>query len=297
MLRPGTDGGTGQHAGLARTGVIGLGLMLLLAGCAAGMGGGSAQLPPPPAGVPPMTASAHEAALNGPKIGMALQLDGGGQYGAAAEAYRQAGDAGNPLGHEMLGEIYDSGDGVRHDPVAAMQQYRLAALAGYAPAATRLGDHYEKGDGVPHDQALANAWYRLAAAQGEDTATSRLALAMLHGEDMAPDVAGALHLLLACAKPKPDQFYHPSGGAGGPGCQALLGAIYLDGDGGVPTDLKTGAAWMQRSASQHMPKAEQHLADLYATGKGVKQDSQQAAYWRQRAAADTDIAPGHWTPL
>jgi TPR repeat protein len=114
---------------------------------------------------------------------------------------------------------------------------------------------------------------------------------------MAKDVQGALQLLTACAAPKPDLLYHPSGGAGGPGCQALLGGIYLEGDGGVPVDLKAGADWLQRAAEQHMPKAESHLADLYESGKGVKQDSAKAAYWRQRASADADIEPGHWTPL
>lgn len=270
-------------------------MLLLLSGCAAG---GGLALPPPPPTIPAMTASAHEAALTETKMATALKLDSSGKYAEAAQAYRVAATAGNPLAMEMLGEMYDSGDGLRHDAAAAAQQFQLAALAGYAPAATRLGDKYSNGNGVPRNQDLAFAWYRLAAAQGEDTATSRLAQAMLKGDGVPRDVEGAIKLLQQCAAPdKASPAYHPSGESGGPGCQAMLGAVYLEGDGGVPVDLKQGADWMHRAALQGMPVAERHLAELYEQGKGVKQDSGEATYWRGRAEAHADREPGYWTPL
>ena len=270
-------------------------LSLLLTGCAAGQGGVSggaaATLPPPPETIAPMTASAHQAALHDLQVHQAAT-------GGSVAGLQTAAAGGNPVAQGLLGDMYALGERVPHDPAEAARHYHAAALAGYASAQTNLGDLYENGDGVPRDQAMANRWYAVAAAQGEDTATSRLAMAMIKGDGMTQDVPGALKLLHHCAAPEAGaDIYHPSGDLGGPTCQALLGGVYLEGDGGVPVDLKQGIDWLTQSAQQHMPRAEKHLADCYARGTGVAKDEAKAAYWRQRAEADADIPVGHWTGL
>ncbi len=196
-----------------------------------------------------------------------MSLDGKNDFAGAAAAYRQAADGGNPVARYLLAEMYESGDGVPHDQAEAARQFQIAALAGYAPAQTHLGDHYEKGNGVARDQDLANRWYRFAADAGEDTATGRLAMAMIDGDGMPRDVETGLRLLRNCAEPGGGAGdYHPSGEAGGPGCQGALGALYLEGHG-VKVDLKQGASWLSRSAEQHMPIAEKYLAKLYDEGR------------------------------
>lgn len=275
-------------------------VLLLLGGCAAngGMGSQASALPPPPAEIKPFDGAAHQAALSDPALLTAEQLDSKHDDQAAAAAYRAAAEAGNPIARYLLGEMYSAGDGVSRDPAEAARQFQVAAMAGYAPAQTHLGDAYEKGVGVPKDQAMANRWYSFSAAQGEDIASGRLAMSMLKGEGMPRDVDGALKVLQHCADPQGSgAAYHPSGSRGGAGCQAFLGAIYVEGQFGVPADTDQGVKWLTRSADQHMPVAEKHLADFYEQGKVVPADSSRAKYWYEQAAADADNGPGYQTEL
>ncbi|HVJ42410.1 MAG TPA: tetratricopeptide repeat protein [Dongiaceae bacterium] len=290
--------GNGNGFGPRRL-LVGLAL-LLLAGCATGSPSGSGavgSLPPPPDTIAPFNGVNHSAALRDPKLQAALDIDRRGDSAAAAKAYAVAADSGNPIARYQLGEMYLTGDGVPRDTAEAIRQFHAGALAGYAPDQVRLGDAYEKGIGVPHDQALANRWYGFAAAQGEDSASGRLAMSMMKGAGMPRDVDGALKILQHCAEPTGTEVYHPSGDDGGPGCQALLGGIYMEGDGGVPVDQQQGIRWMSRAADQHMPVAEKKMADFYEQGRGVPRDSEKAAYWRHRAEQDADNGPGYRTAL
>lgn len=288
-----------QRSGFGLWQAMAAATLLLLTGCAAGAGGGGqAVLPPPPAEITPFGGAAHQAAKADPALIKAEALDSKGDTAAAAEAYRIAGEAGNPIAHYLLGSMFTTGDGVPRDSSKAVQQLHAAAMAGYAPAQAHLGDAYEKGFGVAKDQAIANRWYAFAAAQGEDTACGRLAMSKLQGDGMPRDVDGALKMLRLCADPQGSgQSYYPSGSQGGPGCQALLGGIYIEGIGGVPVDLDQGVKWLTRASYQHMPVAEKHLADLYERGKGVPVDKKRAQYWREEAEADADKGPGYWMQL
>jgi hypothetical protein len=283
-----------------------VGALLLLAACAQGTGvgtgtatdnGATAVLPAPPDKITAFDGEAHWAALHEPKFLAAHDLDTQRNDQAAAAAYKVASDAGNPIAQYVLGTRYMIGEGVPRDPVAAVRQFHLGAVAGYAPAQTYLGDAYEKGLGVARDQAMANRWYAFAAAQGEDTASTRLAYAKISGDGMPRDVAGALQILHRCMQSKPGvDVYNPNGGWTGPGCEALLGAMYFEGQG-VPVDQATGILHLTRAANAHVLPAEKALAKAYDAGIGVAKDSDKAAHWRQAAEDDADIGPGFWMQL
>jgi TPR repeat protein len=277
--------------------VLHAGIVLLLSGCAAHGGTGQAVLPPPPPTIPVMTAAAHQAALHDAQLLAAGRLLREHDVANALRLLQAAGEAGNPLAYDVLGQIHAYGDGVPADLPMAATQFRLAALGGDATAAARLGEFYEKGRGVARDQDRAHAWFRLAAEQGEDSATTVLAMAMLTGDGLPRDIDGAIKLLLHCAVPDKDSTaYHPSGEAGGPGCQAALGAIYESGEV-VPIDLPQAVKWYSLAAQRNMPVAEKRLGIMYQQGKGVPQDSATAQKWFDRAAADANKGPGSWTPL
>jgi TPR repeat protein len=283
-----------------RRGLAGIvvGAALLLAGCATGMGGNGVQLPPPPATIAPFNGAAHLAALQDPVLQKAMMAAHQQDYAAALAGYRAAAAGGNPIGQFLLSQALEDGSWVTRDTAGAARQLQAAALAGYAPAQSYLGKKYSDGDGVPRDADMALRWTRFAAEQCEDSAATQLALAMTAGDGTARDVAGAITLLRRCAQPGAGAGgYQPSGAKGGPACQAMLAAIYLDGNFGVAADLPQAVSWMMQSAEQHMPVAEENLAELYEQGKGVPQDSAKAAYWRQRADADRDKLPGYWTQL
>lgn len=72
--------------------------------------------------------------------------------------------------------------------------------------------------------------------------------------------------------------------AGDKQAQLMLGTMYEDGVGGLPSDLREAAYWYEQAARQGYPKAQYNLGLLYEDGRGVKQDHKQAAYWYDKAA-------------
>ncbi len=69
--------------------------------------------------------------------------------------------------------------------------------------------------------------------------------------------------------------------------QALLGAMYHDGQG-VPRDYAQALAWFRKAAAQGEAEAQTSLGFMYANGQGVPQDYAQALAWYRKAAAQGD---------
>lgn len=72
--------------------------------------------------------------------------------------------------------------------------------------------------------------------------------------------------------------------AGDKQAQLMLGTMYEDGVGGLPSDLREAAYWYEQAARQDYPKAQYNLGLLYEDGRGVTQNFKQAAYWYDKAA-------------
>ena len=62
----------------------------------------------------------------------------------------------------------------RGDYVTAFREFKPLAEKGAAQAQNILGDMYDKGQGVPKDYVQAHMWLSLAAAQGVKQATEAL---------------------------------------------------------------------------------------------------------------------------
>jgi TPR repeat protein len=102
-------------------------------------------------------------------------LDKAEENEAAMGYYRQAADAGNPVGAFQLGAMYASGDGVARDYAAARLWFGKAAEAGYGPALEVLAQAHMTGAlGLPLDRTEALRLLRRAAEGGYEPA--RLAL-------------------------------------------------------------------------------------------------------------------------
>jgi len=71
--------------------------------------------------------------------------------------------------------MYENGQGVSRDHVAAVKWYRKAAEHGNAQGQFNLGRMYERGRGVGKNVAEAVKWYRKAAEQGNLGAKESLA--------------------------------------------------------------------------------------------------------------------------
>ena len=107
----------------------------------------------------------------------------------AVQSIRRIAEQGFAEAQFTLGDMYDTGRGVRHSNIEAVRWYRMAAEQGFAEAMRwvresaeqgnvkaqfTLGDMYRTGRGIPKNFIQAYAWYNIAAAQGEEMAKEEL---------------------------------------------------------------------------------------------------------------------------
>ena len=93
----------------------------------------------------------------------------------AAEMYKRAAMAGDPLSQADLGDMLLKGEVEGANPKAAAQWLTLAAAAHHPVAEFELGELYESGRGVPQDVEMARELYQEAASRGVPGAKERLA--------------------------------------------------------------------------------------------------------------------------
>lgn len=157
-------------------------------------------------------------------------------YAQAAVLCREMAEQGYPKAQLMLGELYDSGDGVPQDYAQAATWYRKAAEQGVALAQYNLGHLYYNGEGLPQDYAQAALWFRKAAEQGDAEAQARLGFGYLDGQGVPQDYAQAAFWL------------HKAAEQGNGAAQNALGILYHEGLG-VPQDYVEACFWSDVAAA------------------------------------------------
>ncbi len=159
-----------------------------------------------------MTLWAPRAAIGDPtaQLGLAMMFDFGQGVPrnpiAAYHWYKRAAQAGLTEAEFDLAVIYDSGAGTPHNAAAAALWYARAATHGDHRAEYNLGLLYQTGDGVPRNLVVARAWFRAAATL---PAVSRK-LAHLQSQILTGMSAGAA---ASGAAPTAAQRLRPSDGA------------------------------------------------------------------------------------
>jgi TPR repeat protein len=121
--------------------------------------------------------------------------------------YRKAAEQGDAVAQDALGDLYDSGRGVRRDYAQAALWYRKAAEQGDADAQDSLGYLYHKGQGVPQDDAQAATWSRKAAEQGDAEAQWLLGGLYLNGQGVPRNYAEAYFWLDLAVAGESDALY------------------------------------------------------------------------------------------
>ena len=110
-----------------------------------------------------------------------------GKYKTAAKLLLPAAEAGNALAQYQMGVMYDAGQGVHQNSLAAIAYYRVAAESD-PRAQVALADRLMLGRDIAHDQKAAIDWYRKAAARADLTALLRLAIAYRDGQGVPKDI-------------------------------------------------------------------------------------------------------------
>ncbi|MGO4870120.1 MAG: tetratricopeptide repeat protein [Roseiarcus sp.] len=227
----------------------------------------------------------------------------------------------------LIGEIYRDGCAVRQDMAEAARWYRLASGLGDREAAFALGTLLVTGaPGIDKDRAGAKAQFEIAAAKGQAGALYNLGVMAIQGD--------------ATTKPdftKAADYFRRAAIAGDDNGAYSYGVLLREGRG-VPLDIGEAAHWLKRAAdggiiagqveyaimlfngvgvekneaaaaqlfliaaARNNPIAQNRLAHLYATGRGVPRDLVEAATWNRFAKAagiddpELDAATAKLTP-
>lgn len=172
-----------------------------------------------------------------------------------------------------LGEMYDFGEGIEHNPVEAIRWYREAANKGYAPAQTRIGIAYGIGECVPKDYMESARWYRMAADRGDAEAQFYLGEYCEQGKGLPQNFVEAV------------QWYRKSANLGYTFAQVRLGRMCEEGKG-VIQDYADAMKWYRQAADRNDSNGQIAVALMYQGGYGVAQDHFQALSWFRKASTN-----------
>ena len=155
-----------------------------------------------------------------------------------------------------LGQCYEYGRGVAVDEVEAVRQYRVGTALGHVGSQCALAQCLMRGVGVPiPDRDGAFALFTAAAAQDDPNALYGLGGCYGNGIGDARDVPRAVSLRKrALAHPQCSPVL--AGGAA-----FCLGAVYWDGDVGVPRDRELAARYWRQAAALGSGSAARALRD------------------------------------
>ena len=151
-----------------------------------------------------------------------------GDYEKARRLWVPQAEAGDPQAQLGLATLYDLGQGVKRDALAAYGLYLRAAVSGLAAAEFNVAVMCDAGDGVAQDTAEAALWYARAAAHGNQRALYNLGLLYASGAGVPrnPDQA---------------ETYFRAAAAGLPAAEDKLAAMQRDGRARLPAGAQESA--------------------------------------------------------
>lgn len=153
---------------------------------------------------------------------------------------------------------------------------RIEADPKDAAAMTLLGEIYNQGLGVRQDTTQAAQWYRLAAERGDAHAMASLALMSADGRGLKKDTAAAR------------SWFEKAAALGEATAAYNLALIALS--AGSDADIARAAALLRVAADAELGDAQHDLGVLYARGKGVEKNPEEAAKLYIRSAKNGSIA-------
>lgn len=152
----------------------------------------------------------------------------------------------------------------------AITNFQPAAEGGNAEAQYHLGQMFDKGEGVTKDEAAAAGWFRKAADQGHAGAELSFSFALSLGEGVEKNSDLSLEMEMRAA-------YH-----GNDMAQYFMGDYYRDND--ENKNPKKAFYWYKKSAEQGNFLAQFSLAEMLASGNGVKRNRAEAVIWFRKSA-------------
>ncbi len=146
------------------------------------------------------------------------------------KGYRRMAEAGYAPAQYVMGRLYETGEGVKKDPVESLKWYRKAADGGWPRAIYRIGVYYAEGKVVEKDAAEAAKWYRKAADAGYPQAQYMYGRCLDQGEGVEKDVVEAV------------KWYRKAADQDLSAARSMLASCYANGRG-VVYDIREAARW------------------------------------------------------
>jgi TPR repeat protein len=280
---------------------------LILAVVAAQMLTGSAfaQSAKPAPKTPPAKVQKEQPAKSDANLDLAFGAFQRGYYLTAFnEATKRVDEQKDPKAMTLLAELYANGFGVKQDDAKAAEWYKLAADRGDREAMFALAMFRIGGRGGPRSREDAAKLLASAAKLGHVAAAYDLALLYIEGTQFPQDFGRAAELLRQAAD------------AGSPEAQYALATFYKDGRGcahqlrrlagnieaqteyaialyngtGVAKDEVAAAQLLLKAARRGSPIAQNRLARVLASGRGLPADPVEAVKWHMisKAGGATD---------
>ena len=188
----------------------------------------------------------------------------------AASWYRLAAERGDRQAQFAMAIAHLGGAGVEKSPAIARQWFEKAAANGHAGALYNLG--VMELEAEVQNARQAAAFFEKAAERGDPDAAYGLAILLREGTGVEKDRARSLTLLRKAADEK-----HVA-------AMVEYGIALFNGDGAT-RDEAEAARLFARAAAQHSAVAQNRLARLYASGRGVKANIVEAMKWHILARA------------
>lgn len=193
-------------------------------------------------------------------------------YATALKEWQLLAEQGDTAAQNVIGVMYQYGEGVKQDFALAISWYRKAAEQGNANAQYNLGLLYTLGNGVQQSFPEAASWYRKAAEQGLGIAQEELGGMYRSGLGVKKDLSEAA------------RWFRKAAEQGSGGAQNELGLIYTFGDG-VQQNYAEAVAWYRKAADQGNSDAIGNLGWHTAKGWGTDKNLVEAERLLKLAAS------------
>ncbi len=155
-----------------------------------------------------LTLSLCACASRPPTVAEGLSFYDDGDVVRALSVLTSLADNGDSHAQQVLGVMYENGQGVNKNPQQAFKWYMLSAEAGNASAQYHLARLYEAGSGVSRSAEQALKWFALAGANGHPSAQYQLGLIDLNGTGHPSEPQSAAKwFALAAAQGDPQAQY------------------------------------------------------------------------------------------
>ena len=177
-----------------------------------------------------------------------------GNHKKAFKIFKPLANEGNAIAQDMLGELYQKGQGVKQDYLEAAKFFKLAAAQGSRSAQYFLGKLYQNGQGVKQDYLKAIKWLLESAQQGHISAQ------FLRQE------------------PYYKEWVELAAEQGDSNAQIFLGANYYLGLN-VSRNYSEAIRWYKKAAEQGSITAHNILGAMHEKGKGTFKDYVEARKW------------------